>query len=194
MKRLYVTLLVVVMLIPCLLVNGSERKKNKKKENVVQTDVEKKKNVSKYDKLLKQPGVETAKGDFMTIHKIGDKIYFEYPVKYFDREILVGSTVASSGFARMINVGYKYQGPQHLMVELKDSTVFFNVPNTKAYLNSEDPGLKEAMEKNFIPNLYKKFPVLAYNADSSRVVFEATKMLSELGPVGMSIRIFLMGK
>ena len=192
MKRLYVTLLVVVMLIPCLLVNGSERKKNKKKENVVQTDVEKKKNVSKYDKLLKQPGVETAKGDFMTIHKIGDKIYFEYPVKYFDREILVGSTVASSGFARMINVGYKYQGPQHLMVELKDSTVFFNVPNTKAYLNSEDPGLKEAMEKNFIPNLYKKFPVLAYNADSSRVVFEATKMLSELGPVGMSIRGFMM--
>ena len=192
MKRLYVTLLVVVMLIPCLLVNGSERKKNKKKENVVQTDVEKKKNVSKYDKLLKQPGVETAKGDFMTIHKIGDKIYFEYPVKYFDREILVGSTVASSGFARMINVGYKYQGPQHLMVELKDSTVFFTVPNTKAYLNSEDPGLKEAMEKNFIPNLYKKFPVLAYNADSSRVVFEATKMLSELGPVGMSIRGFMM--
>lgn len=190
MKRCFVALFVVAMLVPCLFVNGGERKKNKKKANVVQTDTMKKKSVSKYDKLLKKTGVVTAKGEFVTIHKIGDKIYFEYPVKYFGREILMGSTVASSGFARMVNVGYKYQGPQHLVVEMKDSTVFFNVPNTKAYLNSEDPGLQEAMDKNFVPNLYKKFPIAAYSADSSSVVFEVTKMLADLGPFGMSIRGF----
>jgi hypothetical protein len=190
MKKTYISMLVVAMLFPCVLSANEGIFKWKKKKKMEQTTNALPKKLSEYDKLLKKPGVVTAKGDFLTIHKVGGKIYFEYPVKHLGREILLGSTVTSSGFAKMVNVGYKYQSPQHLIVEKKDTTVFFNVPNTKAYLNSDDPGLQEAMRKNYTPNLYKKFPVIAYNADSTAVVFEVTKILAEYGPFGTSMAGF----
>ena len=74
---------------------GELFKKKKKKEATeeVKRPVVKKKN--KYETLMKSPGIVTAKGDFLTIHKVGQKIYLEYPLKYMDREILVGGTVSA---------------------------------------------------------------------------------------------------
>lgn len=90
MKRLYVLILALILLVPCSLAYGGE-KKRKDKKKTTQTDSIKKK-VSKYDKLLKKPDCQTAKGNFITLHKIGGKVYFEFPLKYMTREMLIAST------------------------------------------------------------------------------------------------------
>lgn len=178
-------LLVFGMLVPSTLLTASERKK-KKQETM---EVRQEKEQSKYDKLLSTPNMVTAKGNFVTIHKAGDKIYFEYPLKYMDREVLVGSTISASSEPNFINVGFKYRNPLHLQVTLQDSTVIFNRPNVGAVQSGEEVWAEKAIRQNYIPFFYKKFSIYTYNADSSAVVFDATSFLKDnpdLSPEGMS--------
>ena len=107
MMKLYVMLLIVAMLVPCLGMNGMERKKNKKKAQTEQVATTVKKTTSKYDKLLKKPDVATSKGEFITVHKTGQKVYFEYPLKNMGREILLGGTVQTASDAWVVPIGYK---------------------------------------------------------------------------------------
>lgn len=182
MKKVYLLLLLLAVVLPS--VGASERKK-KRKETV---EVKEEKELSKYDELLNKPKVITAKGDFVTIHSVGDNIYFEYPLKYMNREVLVGSTVSASSEPYFINVGYKYRNPLHLQVTLQDSMVFFNRPNVAAIHNKGDVWAGKAIEQNYIPFFYKKFPVYTYNADSSAVVFDVTPFLKDnpdLSPEGV---------
>ena len=177
MRKLYVVLLVVVMLIPCLLTTGVERKKNKKKVEAVQGDSVKKRD-SKYDKLLKKGGVQTVKGDFVTVHKMGEKIYFEYPLKYIGREVLLGSTVKSTSDALLVTLGFKGVKPLHLRFELRDSSVCVVVPNTAVVRDvKESLPEKKALDLGYAPKFYMRFPVAAYSNDSTAVVFEATSLL-----------------
>ena len=186
-KKLYVGLLLAAMLAPCIGTSGVERKKETKKDEKTETKKDEKTEttkgkVTKYDKLLKKPGVVSAKGEFVTLHKIDKKVYLEYPLKYVGRRILIGGTVSSVSNPTFINVGYKYSNPLHLQVELQDSSVIFNKPNTSATLNSNDPGLRAAFEKNYTPKFYKRFPIAAYTPDSTAVVFDITAMVFEMGP------------
>ncbi len=174
-KKLYVGLLLVAMLAPCIGMSGAERKKNTTKNEKTST-------TKKYDKLFKKPGVVTAKGEFVTIHKVDKKVYLEYPLKHLGRRILIGGTVSSVSNPTFVNVGYKYTDPLHLQVELQDSSVIFNRPNTSATLNSDDFGLRAALEKNYTPKLYKRFPITTYSPDSTAVVFDITAMVFEMGP------------
>ena len=161
---------------------GGKRSK-KKSEKTEQTDSTSKKKESKYEKLLKN--AVTAQGDFVTLHKVNNtKIYLEYPLKHIGRRILIGGTVASVSDPTYVSVGYKYVDPLHLQVELRDTLLVFNEPNAAATLNSNDPGLKVAFEKNFIPRLYKQCPILAYNEDSTAVVIDFTSMVYDMGANG----------
>ena len=160
----------------------------KKKQQPAQTeqtadDKEKKEAGRKYDKLLKN--AVSAKGDFITLHNVeGKKIYMEYPLKYLGRRILVGGTLSAVSNPAHLNVGYKHSAPIHLQVDRRDSTLLLNRPNTSATLNSSDPGLQKAFERNFIPKLYKACPILAYNRDSSAVVVDVTSLVQDMGPQG----------
>lgn len=182
MKRLYVMLLLVALGFSCL---ASEETSTPRKKKDKKTDLSKA--PSKYDEFLKEPGRETAKGSFITVHKVGEKIYFEYPLKYMGREVLLGGTVSASSDPMMVNVGYKYIDPIHLAIELKDSSVLLNIPNLSATLGSDEPWAKKVFEQNYMPDLYKRFPVNTYNNDSTAVVFEVTNLLynnPKLSPSG----------
>lgn len=175
MKKLYVMLLLVVMCVPCLKMTGAERKKKVKTE---QTDTTKKKPESKYDKLLKKNGVQTAKGDFVTVHKIGQKIYFEYPLEYIGREVLLGSTVKTTSSALLVMLGYKEKGTKHLKFELQDSSIWVVQPNA-ALVRERDETLaeKKAFDRAYTSKFYNKFAIETYNNDSTAVVFDATNLL-----------------
>ena len=180
MKRLYVMLLLVALGFPCLAANETgSRKKNKKTEAP--------RPLSKYAEFLKEPGREEVKGGLMTIHRVGEKIYFEYPLKNMGREVLLGGTISASSDPMLVNVGYKYMNPMHLKIELQDSSVLFNIPNRAATLGSDEAWAKKVFEQNYMSDLYKRFPVKTYNDDSTAIVFEATDLLynnPELSPQG----------
>ena len=168
-----------------MLTFGADRKRKKDKTEQKSEEVVKKK--SKYDELLKKPNIVTAKGDFVTVHKIGGKIYFEYPLKYMGRDVLLGGTVSATSEPMFVNLGFKYQNPMLLEVVIQDSTVFFNKKNVAYSRGTDEAWARKAVERNFIPRLYKRFPVAAYNIDSTAVVIDVTELLNnnpELSPEG----------
>ena len=170
---------------PCILTFGADRKRKKDKTEQKSEEVVKKK--SKYDELLKKSNVVTAKGDFVTVHKIGGKIYFEYPLKYMGRDVLLGGTVSATSEPMFVNLGFKYQNPMLLEVVIHDSTVIFSKMNVAYSRGTDEAWARKAVERNFIPRLYKRFPVVAYNTDSTAVVIDVTELLNnnpELSPEG----------
>ncbi|WP_303180360.1 zinc-dependent metalloprotease [uncultured Butyricimonas sp.] len=181
MKNCFVLAMLLSLLIPSAGESyaGELFKKKKKKEATeeVKQPVVKKKN--KYETLMKSPGIVTAKGDFLTIHKVGQKIYLEYPLKYVNREILVGGTVSATSEPSLLNVGYKYNDPKLYRVIKKDSAIVFNKPNLAATAGEDKPWVKKAMEKNYIDIPAKSFSIHSYNSDSSAVVIDVTSFIKE---------------
>ena len=173
MKNCFVLAMLLSLLIPSAGESyaGELFKKKKKKEATeeVKKPVVKKKN--KYETLMKSPGIVTAKGDFLTIHKVGQKIYLEYPLKYVNREILVGGTVSATSEPSLLNVGYKYNDPKLYRV--------INKPNLAATAGEDKPWVKKAMEKNYIDIPAKSFSIHSYNSDSSAVVIDVTSFIKE---------------
>lgn len=173
MRKLYVMLLAVALVFSCFVVNGAERKK--KKSKTVQSDSVKNAK-SKYEELTTKAGVEAVKGEFLSFYRDGDKMYVEFPLKYMGREVLLGGTVSKVSDPEFVNVGYKYNDPLHLRVLLKDSIVVFERPTYSAVCTSNSPEMKEAYDKNYMPQEYKRFPRKMYNSDSTAVVFDATEL------------------
>ena len=173
MKKLYVLVFMLAICVSWSNVNATEKKKKSKKTEQVVTPVVRK-TVSKYDKLLQ--GAVTAKGDFITIHRKGDKVYFEYPVKFLEREFLMASTVKETTDASIFQIGMKSISPLHFKFELKDSTMFLLKPNTVASWDGKDENVGKAYKMSYKDSFYKKFPVLAYGQDSSTLVFEVTPL------------------
>lgn len=179
MKNLFVSLLMLALLVSFAgdSYAGELFKKKKKKVETeeVKPPVKKKKN--KYETLMKSPGIVTAKGDFLTIHKVGQKIYLEYPLKYMGRDILIGGTLSATSEPMVLNVGYKYNDPLLYRVVKQDSTIEFNRPNVGATIGEDKEWAKKALEKNYIDIPGSRFSIHSYNADSSAVVFEITSFL-----------------
>ena len=85
MKKWMIVLLAMIIVMPLSSDLYAASKKKKKKGTATATLPAPKK-VSPYEKLLKGKNVETSKSDFITLHKVGSKLYFEIPLKYMDRK------------------------------------------------------------------------------------------------------------
>lgn len=143
--------------------------------------------LSKYDKLFKNKAHVVAKGGFMTLHKVDGKLFFEMPLKYMGRELLLASTVTAATDNSICVVGYKPRAPRHIKFTLLDSMVCLRNVNSKITYDKGQAGLEEAMEKNFGDPIVESYRVLAYTSDSSAVVFDMTDMFtkdeSSLSPI-----------
>ncbi len=190
MKKGFLFLFALLFVIPCIIdpacVYGKNRKK--KKTQTEQKDTPAKKRETKYEKLFKGKQHDVFKGNFITIHRSGDKIYLEYPLKYIGREVLVASTPSATSNPSMINVGYKSQNPMHMKFVLEDSIIYVLDCSTKTSVDATKE-MEKAAKLSFMDVCRYKFKVEAYNKDSSAVIFEAMKLLNEekLCPVSGSI-------
>ncbi|WP_065219357.1 MULTISPECIES: zinc-dependent metalloprotease [Butyricimonas] len=166
--RKYCMLLVSLLIIyPLTGINAAERKKKEKEQKaVVKT--------SKYDKLVKKAGCVTAKGDFITLHKVGGKLYIELPVEYLGRDMLLASTLTSASDNLLCEVGYKPEDPLHVKFTQTDSVVYLRKVNTKATYNEREAGMKKALERSLTDPMLKKFSIETYNNDSTAIVFDVT--------------------
>ena len=162
------------------------KKKKKAKKGEVE-NVEEATPKSKYDKLLKKPGVITVKGDFITMHRVGNKLYFEYPVKFLGRELLIASTISETTNPNFCTVGYKPGDPLHVKFEQCDSTIYMRKINAEIDFDKNEKNLDEAIRLNYQGPYVEKYPLITYNLDSSAVVFEVTSLfvseIPELAPI-----------
>ena len=186
MKKGLVFLLVSLFLIPCASESAYAwgKKKKKKKAQTEQVAPTPKKKETKYEKLFKGKKHDIYKGDFITIHRAGDKIYFEYPLKYMGRELLVASTPSATSNPELVNIGYKAGEPIHVKFVMEDSTVYMKNCETSVSVDGTKE-MQEAAKLNFIDVPALKLKVEAYNPDSTAVLFDATKVLNDkrLDPV-----------
>ena len=174
MKRGFILFAVLLVLVAFTDTYATGRK-DKKKEKT-----EKVEKLSKYDKLFKGKKVDTKKG-FMTLHLVNDKIYFEMPLSLLDREFLLGSKIMETTDMGSGIIGLMGTDPKHFTFSLQDSTLMMHElsrPNqTPLYSDSDEAGVQEAIRMNSIRPIISSFPVMAYNADSSAVVFDMTDFL-----------------
>lgn len=193
MKKGLVFLLVSLFLIPCM-TDGAYawgKKKKKKKAQTEQTQTTPKKKETKYEKLFKGKQHEIFKGDFITIHRSGDKIYFEYPLKYMGREVLIAATPSATSNPAVVNVGYKPTEPMHVKFVLEDSTIYMKDCGTYTSVDATKE-MQEAAKLNFMDVPRLKLKMEAYNPDSTAVLFEATKVINDnsMNPIGGSFMGF----
>lgn len=150
--------------------NASKKKEAKKTEKV-----------SRYDKLFKDKKVQTSKG-MMTLHLVdGKKVYFEMPATLLGREFLLGSKITETSDQGSGLVGFMGNTPEHIRFSLTDSTLRMSlVSGSKRDLfcsDSEEEGVQEGMRINNIEPVVESFKVLAWNADSTAMVFDMTSYL-----------------
>ena len=185
MRKGLVFLLAAMFLIPCFMDSAyaADKKKKKKKKGEVEMVAAKpktpQKKMSPYEKLFRGKPHQEYKGDFVTVHRVGGKIYFEYPVKYLGRELLIASTPSATSDPSAVNVGYKAAAPKHMKFVMEDSTLYLMTCATRTSVDDTE-GMKAAAEANFMDVPFQKLKLEAYNKDSSAVVFEVTKLLSSL--------------
>ena len=179
MKKRLVFLLILLFLIPC---TGTLYARKKKKDQKAPTE---QKELSPYEKLFKGKQHKEIKGNFITIHQVNGKIYFEFPLKYMGRDILMASTPSATNDPAVVNVGYKANDPVHVRFTMIDSVILMNDCTTFRTFD-QTPEMEEAAVANFIDVRRLKFKREAYNKDSTAVVFEAGSILTNeaLNPVG----------
>ena len=162
--------------------NGIDKKKKKKKgetELVEKKPVTPKKKISKYERLFKGKSHKTFPGNFITIHQVGEKIYFEYPLKHMGRDLLVASTPSGTSDPAVVNVGYKAAAPKLLRFTIEDSTIYLLNRTTTTSVD-DTPAMQAAAATNFMDVPLHKLKLEAYNPDSTAVLFDMTKVISSL--------------
>lgn len=149
-----------------------DTKKEEKKE-------EKKKPEDKYTKFFKDKKVETAKGKFVTLHKIDEDIYLELPTKYLGKELMMGAVITSTTDPDYLAVGSMNSAPVIFRLEPQDSVLVLKTPNTLVYRRGASPELSEALKLNYRDLVLNSFKPEVYRPDSSAVVIKLNKLVKE---------------
>ncbi len=132
-----------------------------------------------YEKLFKGKKCETAKGKFITLHKVGEKLYFELPLSYLERRMLLASTLTGASDNDLGEVGYKSNDPLHIKFTKTDSTIYMRLVNTAATYNEKEAGMRKAYERNFMDPMLKAYKIMAYTNDSAAVVIDMTEFFAK---------------
>ena len=146
------------------------------------TKKEKKKEEDKYTKFFKDKKVETARGKFVTLHKIDGSVYLELPTKYLGKELMMGAKVTSTTDPDYLAVGSMNSAPIVFRFEKQDSVIVMKAPNSIVYRRDASPELQKALELNYRDQSVESFTPEAYKADSSAVILKINSLVTESSP------------
>lgn len=153
-------------------VQGQAKKKNK----------EKKETLTAYQKLFKGKQVKTARG-LMTVHKIGDKVLVEFPIRLLGKDMMLTSSIENISDNGEGVVGqFAGYGLPFCFTRL-DSTLQARIfLIDKPLNNSLETNWNESIERSNAGGVYGTFKIKAYTPDSSAVVVDMTPLFMEYSP------------
>lgn len=161
---------------------GDDREKTEKSDSV---PTPRKKNG--YDKLRKEICRSSAEGGFIRLHRTGkNRIFMEVNRKYSGVRFLAGGVVKATSDPAFVNIGYKYNSPEHFRLDIEDSVVLIRRPVSAAI--SREAGMEKAMARNYIPETYKRLEIAAWTPDSAAAFFDVTSMINDLLPKASSFK------
>lgn len=110
------------------------------------------------------------------------KIFLAYPKKALGGRMLTGGRVTTVSDPGALNVGQTVNPPLCLQVDLQDSLVILSYPFSGA--STDDPQMQRAMQRNYVPVIYRRIPVASWTPDSSAVIFDVTPLVTAAAPRG----------
>ena len=125
-----------------------EEKKKEEKEEKAEKEEKKKKEETQYTKFFKDKKVESARGKFVSLHKIDGEVFLELPTKYLGQELMMGATITSTTDPDYLAVGSKNSAPFVFRLEKQDSVIVMKAPNTLVYRRDASRQLQQALELN----------------------------------------------
>ena len=181
----------------CLLLGGTtsvSALSNARKKRPKQAQREMTKKPGKYEKLFEKGVLQRAKGDFASLYLVGEKLYLELPLSSLGREILLSSTTARTSDSRFSTIGYRPEAPLLVRFMLQDTLLTLRRVNARLERPHPEDCQEEALARqNFEDPISEGFRILAYNPDSTTLVVDATRLLSDssdpaLEPVQSKVR------
>ena len=143
---------------------------------------DKKETLTAYQKLFKDKQVKTAHG-LMTIHKIGDKVLVEFPIRLLGKDMMLTSSIEDISDNGEGVVGqFAGYGLPFRFTRL-DSTLQARIfLIDKPLNNSSEMNWNEAIERSNAGGVYGTFKIEAYTSDSTAVVVDMTPLFMEYSP------------
>ncbi|WP_302299103.1 zinc-dependent metalloprotease [Butyricimonas virosa] len=143
---------------------------------------DKKETLTAYQKLFKDKQVKTAHG-LMTIHKIGDKVLVEFPIRLLGKDMMLTSSIEDISDNGEGVVGqFAGYGLPFRFTRL-DSTLQARIfLIDKPLNNSSEMNWNEAIERSNAGGVYGTFKIEAYTPDSTAVVVDMTSLFMEYSP------------
>lgn len=146
-------------------------------KKVTLSDNVKKDSKDKIAKFFEKKKYETAKSKFITLYKTDGKVYFELPLKYLGRDMLLGATISAVSDPSYLSVGMKNSKPIHFRFERQDSSIVARTPNTVVYDRNLDERERNVLAVNYRDPAFASFEIKAYNADSTAVLLDMTQFM-----------------
>lgn len=129
---------------------------------------------SRYQKLFEnKKSVVTAKG-LITMHIIDGKLYLELPNSIMGKSLLMSTVVDNSSNLQMAYVGQRTSKPLHISFSKTDSLVQIRSNYPPQIIIGDDKGVQNAIKESSLPPIINSSPIVAWSADSSAVLFDAT--------------------
>lgn len=141
-----------------------------------------------YEKLFDGKKHTTAVGELVTLHKIDSKVYLEIPLESMDRDMLLGTTPASTMYVRGCVAGLRQRDPLHIAFNLVDSTVVLVRRNDVWQREGVSERVGAAIATAGCDNVMGQYKIKACNDDRTAVVVDVTELfcsdIPELSPIG----------
>lgn len=134
---------------------------------------EKGKSESRYSRLFKDKKVNSSKG-LMDLHVVDGKIYIELPLELIGKDFLMSSVVDNVSDMGLSYIGQRTSRPMHITFSKSDSLVFINSVSRPVIVDKEDSNIQAAIDLSSKAPIINSSPILAFNGDSTTIVFDAT--------------------
>lgn len=185
----------VCLLIPVFLLDSSDAfaQKKKKKKKGQQEEVTKKPAKPKPKKGEPQPYekviTKEAKSDegLFTVHKVGEKYFYEIPNDLLGREMLMVSRISKTA----TNIGYGGEeiNEQVIFWEKRGNKVYVKVRSYQNIASDTTKAIYQAVKNSNLEPIMASFDVAALSKDSTGVVVDVTGMYTkDVKPLGMPAR------
>ncbi len=182
----------LLLLSLCALMAGEASGRSKKKKDKDKTEAPAPEKTP-YEKFTSKKGLTVSKGE-ISVYKDGDKIFIEYPDSLIGREICLSSRVSESSdpiFAPGLDIT---GNSTDFRVSRTDSLVIFTVPRLPVLVSERDSSIIRALENSRSEAVQYVFPIKHHNADTSAVVFDASKLFDSSDKTAVDLYASWLGK
>jgi len=189
--KVFSRILVVLFVFGLTIDADAQRKKKKSKKGKTEQVAKpkpkpkpKKGAILPYGKVVTKE-MKTDEGLFK-VHSLDDTYLFEIPDSLMNREMLMVTRIAKT--ASGIGYGGEETDNQVLRWQRKGKKILLRIVSHQIAADSLLPINKAVKNSNFEPVLYS-FPIKAFNKDTTAVVIDVTKLLTEdIKPMGLDQR------